>query len=62
MKDSTIIDLRPVLYFANGFGVGFIRLFNSDYGIRWDSHLRFSCRIGLKRYVKLFGKYFTTLS
>lgn len=58
---TTIIDKRPFLYFANGIGGGYVRLFN-DYGIRWDKEFRFSCRIGVKKYVKLFGFYFRLLS
>lgn len=39
MKRATIIDKRPLFYYANGINGGFIRFFNSDYGLRWDNYL-----------------------
>ena len=54
-----VLDARPFFYMSSAEKFGFITLFNSDFGLTWSNQLKFSCRIGIKKYVKLFGLYFT---
>jgi len=54
-------DLRPVLFIANSNWGGYVRFFGR-FGFRWDNYLMFSCRIGIRKYVKLFGYYISPLS